>query len=153
MEEQRMAISSGNLYYIPTCREEDPSQYAPCQCKSVYNLASPVCYCVDELGNVMDNKEMKELIWKERNTEDLEEVCASLQCDDLEPDSWAFANSAKLAMQIKDLSIIETESGAKEHAFGKGSDNLRIVLAGLIIFFCMMAMGISVYVACTKSSN
>merc|ERR1712129_427528 len=75
IEEQQMAISSG-AYYIPTCREDEPSLYTPCQCESVFTKTSPVCYCVDELGNIVDNQ-MKEKI----SETTLDEICALLQCE------------------------------------------------------------------------
>merc|ERR1712129_545006 len=77
IEEQQMAISSGAAY-IPTCREDEPSEYSPCQCESVDTRTSAVCYCVDTLGNIVDNQ-MKEMI-SESTTD---EVCAVLQCEQI----------------------------------------------------------------------
>merc|ERR1712154_273351 len=138
-DEQQMAISSG-AYYISTCRDEDSSQYAPCQCESVFLKTSPVCYCVDKMGNIMDNQ-MKEQIL-EKSTD---EVSAFLDCDD-----FGFSvHSAKIAMQIEDKSVIETEPDAKEDNF----DNLRIVIVGsiIVVVICMMAIVIYAAIKCTKS--
>jgi len=75
IEEQKMAISSGAAY-IPTCKEDESSEYSPCQCESVDTLTSAVCYCVDKWGNILDSQ-MKEMI-SETTTD---EVCAALQCE------------------------------------------------------------------------
>merc|ERR1712129_653964 len=75
IDEQRMAISSG-AYYIPTCREDEPSLYTPRQCESVHAHLANVCYCVDKLGNIKESR-MKEQILENS----LDEICSLLQCE------------------------------------------------------------------------
>merc|ERR1712176_192788 len=134
IEEQQMAISSG-ADYIPTCREEDPSKYTPCQCQSGYSMEPKVCYCVDQLGNIVDNR-MKELI-SENTTGD---VCAALKCDES-------GFSASSIFQLKDKTGIDAIDG------NKGLNGLRIALIGsmIVIVICMVAIVICAASKCRKS--